>query len=219
MQKKLVGYFLLSFFSFSFFTGIFHAVANAETINQTATPITPTIVSPLVTEPTPTLFKRQVSRQQAVQVTSPTPTVYVAKQEVLASSTNATAPAPVVKEVTPLPTALPTAIPTPTAAPAPVTAGPADLEGMFTQYGAQYGVDKEILKKIAKCESGFNPTSNNSGMYLGMFQFAASTWSANRNRMGLDPNPDLRTNAEESIRTAAYMIGKAGTGPWPHCGK
>lgn len=219
MQKKLVAYFLLSFFSFCFFTGVFHAVANASTINQTATPITPTIVSPLVSSaPTPTIYSVKVATpaQNTAQAT-PTPTASAAKQEVLASSTNASAPTKAVATPTPEPTAIPT--PTATPAPQPAVAGPGDLEGWFNNYGSQYHVDANVLKKIAKCESGFNPTSNNSGMYLGMFQFSASTWSANRNRMGLDPNPDLRTNAEEAIKTAAYVIGNAGTGAWPVCGK
>jgi soluble lytic murein transglycosylase-like protein len=84
-------------------------------------------------------------------------------------------------------------------------------------YSDQYHVDENELKKIAQCESGFNPNSNNSGLYLGMFQFAASSWSSARSRMGLDPNPDLRTNAEESIKTAAYMIANGGINAWPNC--
>jgi hypothetical protein len=35
--------------------------------------------------------------------------------------------------------------------------------------------------------------------------------------MGLDTNPDLRKNAEEAIRTAAYKILNGGRGAWPNC--
>lgn len=214
---------MLSFLSFCFFTGVFHAIANAQTIDETATMITPTIISPLSNNPTPTVYEASNAQPQTTAATSqtavPTPTIFTAQPQVnQASSSNTT------NEVTPtptvLPTAAPTATPTPTEAPTPqpVVAGPADLEAWFNSYSTQYHVDVNSMKKIARCESGFNPTSNNSDLYLGMFQFSAVTWSSNRVRMGLDPNPDLRTNAEEAIRTAAYVIATRGTGAWPVCG-
>jgi hypothetical protein len=52
-----------------------------------------------------------------------------------------------------------------------------------------------------------------------MFQFLASTWSANRNSMGLDPNPELRFDAQESIKTTAFKISRDGVGAWPVCGR
>lgn len=111
------------------------------------------------------------------------------------------------------PTIAPTAIPTV----APTIAVVADLGALFQTHATTYNVDAELLKKIARCESGFNTVANNNGLYTGMFQFAAQTWSANRARMGLDPNPDLRTNAEEAIKTAAFMIANGGINAWPNC--
>jgi hypothetical protein len=35
--------------------------------------------------------------------------------------------------------------------------------------------------------------------------------------MGLDSNPDLRFNADESIKTAAFKIAHGGIGAWPNC--
>jgi len=92
------------------------------------------------------------------------------------------------------------------------------LEGLMERYGEYYGVSKEVLKKIAFCESGYNPEAIN-GPFAGMYQFLASTWISNRNAMGLDPNPDLRFNTEEAIRTTAFKISRDGTGAWPVCGK
>jgi Transglycosylase-like domain len=114
-----------------------------------------------------------------------------------------------------------TPVPSPTSEPAkesveeaPVT----DLETLFTQYGNEYSVDKNLLKKIAQCESGFNVGSvGGGGRYVGMYQFAESTWVSNRQLMGFDSNPDLRMNAGESIRTAAFMISRGGLGAWPNC--
>ncbi|MGI8419446.1 MAG: transglycosylase family protein [Candidatus Levyibacteriota bacterium] len=225
MHKKLVGYFLLSFLSFCFFTGVFHAIAHAQA------PITPAIypqlaaVDPTIQQPpTPTIYETSIIQPQQVTATPtqmplPTPTIYNNSQ-VLAASTKATETTAVTPEPTTAPIVTP-AIPSPTATPIPhpTIAVATDLESLFSEYSNAFHVSEDLLKHIARCESGFNPTSNNSGMYLGMFQFSAGTWSSNRNRMGLDPNADLRTNPEEAIRTAAYVISVSGTGAWPVCGK
>lgn len=132
----------------------------------------------------------------------PTPTIYIA------------------------PTSIPTPISTTTPTPPPPTSTPipteaiivTDLESLFAKYADEYHTDRELLKKIAGCESGFNSQSD-SGLYAGMFQFASQTWISNRNTMGLDPNPDLRKNAEESIRTAAFMISRGQQDAWPSCSR
>lgn len=119
------------------------------------------------------------------------------------------------------PTPIPTAIITPTNAPSatprflPITTS-SDLEVLFNKYGTAYNVDPNWLKKIARCESNFNPQAD-TGLYAGMFQFAAATWISTRNSMGLDSNPDLRKNAEESIRTAAFMLAHGRQNSWPVC--
>lgn len=93
---------------------------------------------------------------------------------------------------------------------------PEDLNPLFSQYAAQYGVSEEMLRKIASCESGFRPTAAN-GQYLGMFQFAPSTWVANRKAMGEDSNPALRSDPDASIKTAAFKIARDGTSAWANC--
>ncbi len=113
------------------------------------------------------------------------------------------------------PTPTPTEIPTPTPTPLPVLA-PADIDGLFTRFSQEYSVDQEQLKKIARCEAGFNSNAEN-GDYVGMFQFATSSWIGTRNAMNLDPNPDLRRSAEESIKTAAFKISRGGINAWPSC--
>lgn len=103
--------------------------------------------------------------------------------------------------------------------PSPVPA-PAELEALVDRYAAQYGARKDIMLYIMKCESGYNPSAiSPSGSFAGLFQFMASTWSSNRNAMGLDPDPALRTNAEEAIKTAAFKMGRDGYGAWPACSK
>lgn len=137
------------------------------------------------------------------------------------------------------PSVLPTATMTPIVSPSPSTTptpspqvqalavsatatpdvwSPSSLEPFFAQYAGAYGVDKNALERIANCESHFNPSAKN-GDYLGIFQFSTGTWAANRTLMGMDTNPALRANVEESIRTAAFLISKRGTSPWPACSR
>lgn len=224
MFLKLPGYIGLSLLSFCVFTWVFH------TVHQAQASVSMAEIHSSTTSPSPTLYIQPTIDQQTIEMKQPkqplpTPTIYIASPTTQQPTTTPEETTsikeftPTVVQTTPIvPTAFPTAIPEPTSLPqAPTIASPADLDGLFSKYSGEYGVDRELLKKIAKCESGFNPSANNSGMYLGMFQFASQTWTANRGRMGLDPNPDLRTNAEEAIRTAAYVISRSGPGAWPNC--
>lgn len=93
-----------------------------------------------------------------------------------------------------------------------------DVESLLDKYSMEFGVDKNLLKKIANCESHFNTGSKN-GDYGGMFQFSTGTWIGTRNQMGLDSNPDLRFSGEEAIKTAAFKISRGGVGAWPACSK
>ena len=95
---------------------------------------------------------------------------------------------------------------------------PAELEFLFNKYSQQYGVDKQLMKRIAYCESSFNPQAVN-GPYKGMYQYLDTTWMAERRAMGLDPDPYLRYNSEEAIKTTAFKISRDGTGAWPVCGR
>lgn len=114
----------------------------------------------------------------------------------------------------PVTTIVPTPTPIPT--PTPDVWSPPDLEPLFSRYAGQYGVDQNVLERIANCESHFNPNAR-SGDYLGMFQFSTNTWINYRQKIGADANPDLRTSSEESIKTAAYLVSIRGTSPWPAC--
>lgn len=114
---------------------------------------------------------------------------------------------------TPSDTPIPTASPTPSVIP---SAQPYDAISLVSKYAQEYGVEERVLYTIGQCESGFNPTSVN-GPYGGVFQFHHSSWVSTRDSMGLDPNPDLRFNPEESIKTAAFKMARDGTGAWPAC--
>lgn len=150
----------------------------------------------------------------------------VPQPQVLAVESTPSVTPTVVPTSTPTPTATPTPkptrIPTPTTIPTstPVPKAPAGMEPIFSQMAEKYHVDVNLLKKIANCETHFNPgVVSKNELYAGMFQFTVSTWQSNRNAMGMDANPDLRLGIPESIETAAYMISKGGASAWPECSK
>lgn len=117
---------------------------------------------------------------------------------------------------TPTPTATPTPTSTPTPTPTATPMPPTSFEEYFEQFSSQYGADKDLMKKIAYCESGAHPGAAN-GDYGGMFQFSTETWISTRNQMGLDSNPDLRFGAREAIETAAFKISRGGQNAWSGC--
>ena len=115
---------------------------------------------------------------------------------------------------TPIPTPTKRPTLTPTKTPIPVSAG--DLESLMEKYAKKESVDRELLKRIARCESRLNPRAIN-GPYGGLYQFSAGSWKSVRNAMNENPDPELRFNAEEAIKTAAFKIARGHTGIWPNC--
>ena len=125
------------------------------------------------------------------------------------------------------PTNTPTATPTPARIATPSVAGrptpksqpkftSEQIYNFTNQYGGQYGVDPNIIRHIALCESGFNPQAKNH-IYAGLVQFDTQTWITFRKRMGKDPDPDLRYNAQAEVQTLAYMLSKGYSRLWPNC--
>lgn len=98
----------------------------------------------------------------------------------------------------------------------PDVEAPEYLKPLFEVWANAFGVDVNLLKGIAKCESHHNPGAAN-GPYGGMFQFSTSTWESTRNSMAHDPNPDLRFDPEEAIKTAAFKIASGGIRAWANC--
>lgn len=92
----------------------------------------------------------------------------------------------------------------------------AEFDQMFEAYGNYYNVPPSQLRHLALCETRFRPWVSN-GQHGGLYQYNPRTWSATRERMGLDPNPDLRFDAQEAIKTTAYKISREGSGAWVVC--
>lgn len=150
-----------------------------------------------------------ISAATAIPTKMPTPTPLATQAGGQATRSPSPTPMPTLKPITPN---LEPIIPTPT----PDVWSPADMEPIFSRFAGQYGVDKNILERLANCESHFNPNAKN-GDYLGLFQFSTNTWTNYRSKMGEDINPELRHDIEASIKTAAYVISIVGTSPWPSC--
>jgi len=127
----------------------------------------------------------------------------------------------------PQPSAIPSPeIPTPDDSPVPSTTpkptvspvSDAQLNEWFTTYANKESVNKDLLKKIAVCESQLHTMATN-GPYGGLFQFSTSTWIATRTAMNLNSDPALRFNSQEAIKTAAFRLATVGFAAWPNCSK
>lgn len=159
------------------------------------------------------LINNQPSKKVLRLIIKPTPTP---------KPTSTPSPTPT---STPTPTNTPTPSPSPTPSPkmTPTPASPSQpiytseqINTFIERFAAQYGVDPNVLRHIAICESNLNQTSIN-GPYAGLYQFDSNTWKNNRQLMGEDTNPDLRLNAEEAVQTAAFVISIGRGGIWPNC--
>ncbi len=115
---------------------------------------------------------------------------------------------------TPAPTPVPTKTPKPVPTPTPVP--PAEINAFIDRFSGQYGVDPNVMRHIAICESGFNPLAK-TRYYAGLYQFGPITWQNLRKQIGEDPNINLRFSAEEAAQTAAYALSLGKRGLWPNC--
>ena len=72
-----------------------------------------------------------------------------------------------------------------------------------------------ILAKIAKCESGGDPTAISAdGRYRGKYQFSRATWEA----LGGEGDPAEADEATQDAM-ALKLFQERGTAPWPSCSK
>ena len=72
-----------------------------------------------------------------------------------------------------------------------------------------------VLKAIAACESGGNPRAiGGGGLYRGLLQFDRQTWVS----VGGTGDPAAASVAEQ-YRRGAILYARAGSAPWPVCGR
>lgn len=121
---------------------------------------------------------------------------------------------PMIPTPVPTPTPIPTKRPTPV--PTPTPASSEEVNGFIDRFAGQYGVDPNVIRYIALCESGFRSNAEKAG-YVGLFQFGPITWKNLRAEIGEDTNINLRYSAEESVQTASYALSKGKQKIWPNC--
>jgi len=96
-------------------------------------------------------------------------------------------------------------------------AGPQTLQalGVKARSTRRSGSASAVLARIAQCESGGNPRAvSPSRRYFGKYQFSRATWRS----VGGTGNPAKASEAEQD-RRALILYRRAGTSPWPHCGR
>ena len=98
-------------------------------------------------------------------------------------------------------------------------AGPATLRALGIKASAQKpaatgGGTSATLARIARCESGGDPTAiSSSGRYRGKYQFSRVTW---RELGGTGDPAAARESVQDAM--AAKLLARRGTSPWPVCG-
>jgi peptidoglycan hydrolase-like protein with peptidoglycan-binding domain len=96
----------------------------------------------------------------------------------------------------------------------PITLGALGLSGGGSAPSSSSGSSASAaLERIARCESGGDPTTDTGNGYYGKYQFSLSTWR----RMGGTGNP---AHASEALQDqlAAKLYAQEGAAPWPVCG-
>lgn len=81
------------------------------------------------------------------------------------------------------------------------------IQDMIRRVSNEVGVDSDLMLRIAKCESGFNPLSKNKGSTAsGVYQFIKSTWVRYGEGSVFDPLAN--------ITAAVKLVKKNGTRDW-----
>lgn len=103
--------------------------------------------------------------------------------------------------------------------PVPKQVPKTDIEALIIQWANHYGVSADRLLRVAKCESGYNPTvvnrnytARDGGNPTGLFQFLPSTFRRYQAKAGLS-GLDI-FNASDSARVAAFAFSVGGAGEW-----
>jgi len=87
------------------------------------------------------------------------------------------------------------------------------LGDVFAELETQYGVPAGTLARIARAESGFNPSARNPGSSaVGLFQWLDTSWlHASRALYGQARPLDERTNPTVSAKVTAFTLAQAYT--------
>lgn len=90
------------------------------------------------------------------------------------------------------------------------TPSPGDVRGAIAYWAQHYGVNADYLLSVAKCESNFRTNAvGGGGLYLGLFQYAPSTWSGFSANAGVGGASIWDGNAQARTTAWAFANGKS----------
>lgn len=93
-----------------------------------------------------------------------------------------------------------------------------EVDRAIRESAKEFSIDEGRFRRVALCESGFNPF--NSRSYWGLFQHSKTYWPGRVRNFNTNNNPDVLGNPEspfDNARIAAWMIRNGGWSPWPNC--
>lgn len=96
-----------------------------------------------------------------------------------------------------------------------------EVDRAITEAAKEFNLDGDKFRRVARCESGFNPF-NSSRSYYGLFQHLKTEWTGRAEAFNRGYNPNVLSNPHspfDNARVAAWMIHNGGWGPWPECGR
>ena len=83
-----------------------------------------------------------------------------------------------------------------------------EIIAIIREAAAAHGQDPQAMIRVARCESGLNPSAVGAGIYFGLFQFVPSTFEATPYGGGDIFDPRANANA------AAWMWSEGRKGEW-----
>lgn len=111
---------------------------------------------------------------------------------------------------TPSPAPSPSPTPSPRSSPRGVSAPAGSVAQIILSAATSHGVDGAWMLRIARCESGLNTRAYNpAGPWIGLFQFAPSTFRAHG-------GTDIYS-ADQQANIAAAMLKAGQAHQWPVC--
>lgn len=124
------------------------------------------------------------------------------------STTTTTAPVQIKKKISESPAPVP----------APQIVPEGDIQNYIVEQATAHGLDPQRMLRIAKCESGFNPTNVNRNYYAGggnpsgIYQYLPETWSRIGGRSGYEATDVF--NWQQNVRVTMWAFANGYSGEW-----
>ena len=94
-----------------------------------------------------------------------------------------------------------------------------EVDRAISESAVEFGTDEVGLRKIARCESRFDPGAD-GGEYKGLFQQVAKDWQKRVAEFNETHNPDVGGNIYspfDNARVSSRMLAAGMRDDWPNC--